>query len=426
MPKKRNAVLSQDDIATICDVYDGIRFDFSEEEVLPLIFGKDGKQLSSVTVNGEIRWYQVNRKKLEKTINGLVSNQIIGSKWSADSLLNKLINALSVNKINRVGNVKQEVTKFLEDIYAAEPVEYEICMPVYGVSIANGTCLDIGKYSFVHADYLMKNKFPKMAGVDTLVEQSRGCHTECFVCINVSACEQEKAKELALSEFKWIENAIRFSMPNKIYGAGITSYDVKWTEWMVVAIKNSDSASFSTSLRGPLSPIKIEELVKREDFKRMIEVLANPDTQLTEMQKRVKYAIYLCGLSMQTLDLSVSYFLCVAAMEALFCKQENPYVSPSIAQQIIESFCYLLVEEDKRRQCFEDMQDLYRNRSAVAHGGEKSLTEEDVWQARMYLMFSVDMLLMDERLSKITTITGLRELVKDIKFGKHKAREMMK
>ena len=410
--------LSPDDIATICDVYDDIQFDFPQEEKLSLIFGRDGKQLSSVTVNGGIKFYLINRKKLSKIIESILPKQNIGAKWSADSLLNKLMNVLSINKIKRIGNVKQEVIKFLEDIYAAEPVEYEICMPVYGVSIASGTSLDIGKYSFMHADYLMKNKFPQIKGIDTIVGQCRFCHTECFVCINVCACEQAKARELALSEFKWIENAIRFSTPNKIYGAGITNYEVKRTEFMVVARKNRDSTSISSSLKGPIFQIKIEELAKTEDFRCMIEVLGNPDIQLTEMQKRVKYAIYLCGLSTQTLDLPVSYFLCVAALESLFCKQEDPYVSPSVAQQIIESICFLLIDKDKRRQCFDDMRTLYHNRSAIAHGGKKELTEEDVMKVRLYLIFAVDKFLMDNTLSKIKTISDLQKLVKDIKFGK--------
>ena len=41
-------------------------------------------------------------------------------------------------------------------------------------------------------------------------------------------------------------------------------------------------------------------------------------------------------------------------------------------------------------------------------------------------MIAVNKLLTDDTLSKIATVSGLQELVKDLKFGKHKTKEATK
>ena len=424
MSKKWN-ILSPNDIATICDVYDKIQFDFELNDFVLSFFGS-GKMFKSVVVNGESKWGCVDQKVLLKIVGRITKNKDIDTKWSPVNLLNKLADVLLTNKAQGVKDIRQEIQAFCREINEETPVEYVVCMPIYGVSIAKGHCISVGKYSFMHADYLTQQKFSKIVGMDTACSPRDFWHTECFACVDICACEATKAKELALSEFKWIENAIRFSLPGKMYGAGITSYDDKWIERIIVAIKGSNVAGLSSSVKGPWVPIKIENLASSKEFRLMFEVLGKPRTQLTELQKRIKHAIYLCGLSMQTSELSVSYFLCVAAMEALFCKQENSYVSPAIAYQIIESFCFLMIEEKNRRQCFDELKDLYSNRSAIVHGGEKELTEEDVLRVRLFLAFAVNKLLMDSTLSRLKTVCELRELVRDIKFGKHQTEEAPK
>lgn len=223
-----------------------------------------------------------------------------------------------------------------------------------------------------------------------------------------------------MAQFKWIENAIRFFSYGMMYNAGITNYNAKWTERIIVARKGSDAASLTSSVQGAMVPLPIEGTLRTKEFIRLVSSLGDSSSQLTEMQKRIRHAVYLCGLSMQTVDLSVGYFLCIAALESLFCKQENPYVSPSISQQMIEAFCFLIVDEDNRRECFDNMRDLYRNRSAVAHGGEKEISVDDIVRARVCLFMAVQKLLMDESLSKIATISDLQSLIKDIKFGAKK------
>lgn len=420
--KKTIVTLSSSDLETICNVYDEIRFDFSPNEVSQVLLGISGNQLRSFNVKGETKWFQVNYSELRRVIGNLLHNHAIGSKWSVDSLVGKLVDCLAANRVSGKVDVKPLVNQFFKDISETSPIVYEICMPIHGVSLEKGKSLNVGKYSFAHIDYVLNRKFTQILGLDSNVESGKIFNADCFVCMTVSACEAAKAQELALKEFKWIENAIRFSLPGKMYGVGITRYDSRWIERMVVAIKGETIAGLSSSVKGPIAKIKIEELLRSPVFMHMIEVLGRPDAQLNEIQKRLRRAVYLCGLSTQTIDLPVSFFLCISALEALFCKQENHYVNPSIAQQIIESFCFLLVEEDKRCQCFESMQKWYGIRSAVAHGSDKQVSENDVIRARTYLMTAVAMFLMDGKLSNLKTMDELRALVNDIKFGNSKGK----
>jgi DNA segregation ATPase FtsK/SpoIIIE-like protein len=152
-------------------------------------------------------------------------------------------------------------------------------------------------------------------GTDSDSTKREFWNAECFVCISVSTCDATKAEELALAQFKWIENAIRCFLYGKMYNAGITNCKAKWIERVIVAIKGSETAGLSSSLRGPLFPFKIEEIVHTKEFVRMISLLGDPNSQLTEVQKRIRHAIYLCGLSTQTVDLSDMAYLVIVIDE---------------------------------------------------------------------------------------------------------------
>ena len=424
MPTKTSHCLPGKDIATICDVYKDIQFDFNKSEIvtnfLSGLFGDEKNYFASVTVNGDKRWGMIDRSRLAKIVDKLMLKRVISSKWSSDRLLVKLMDLLLESKASGARDVKPKVDAFVTEIYKKLPVEYEICMPIYGVSIAKDSCIEVAKYSFLHIDYLARKKFPKIAGADSDSANAEFWGAKCFICMRVCACEQAKAKELALAQFKWIENAIRCFLYGKMYNAGITNYKAKWIERVIVARKGSKTAGLFSSVQGPMFPFKIEEIAHTKEFVRMISWLGDASSRLTELQRRIRHAIYLCGLSTQTVDLSVGYFLCVAALEALFCKKENPYVCASTSQQMIEAFCYLIIDEDKRRECFDSMRDLYSNRSAFAHGGEKELSEEDVLHVRLYVFAAISKLLTDENLCKLATLSDLQLLVRDIKFGKKK------
>lgn len=105
-------------------------------------------------------------------------------------------------------------------------------------------------------------------------------------------------------------------------------------------------------------------------------------------------------------------------MERLFARQGDPYVSPSIAQQIVESFCLLLATDEHRRRLFDDFQDAYKKRSAVAHGAAESISEEELLGVQHILRDAVTKLLIDPELSKITDLKQVQNIIKDIKFGK--------
>lgn len=94
MPTKTSHCLSAKDIATICDVYKDIRFDFDQNEILSMfsfgVFGSKGKHLRSVTVNGEMKWGLVDGDRLSTIVECLMSKHTISSKWSVSSLLNQI------------------------------------------------------------------------------------------------------------------------------------------------------------------------------------------------------------------------------------------------------------------------------------------------------------------------------------------------
>jgi len=127
--------------------------------------------------------------------------------------------------------------------------------------------------------------------------------------------------------------------------------------------------------------------------------------------------VYLGGLSVHEKVPEVSYFLGVSAFEALFQKETDKYVNPSIAQQIIESFCYLVADESHRRNVFETMRPFYGKRSAFAHGGKTIVSTGDLDLLRAYLRAAILKLIDDPELSRLKTIDEVAALICDKKFG---------
>ena len=139
MAKKRSAVLSQDDIATICDVYDEMQLGFDPNDFLSSLFG-GGKVARSVDVDGATRWGRIDQKKLLKIVDGITKNRDIGTKWSSANLLNKLEDVLLANKVKGVSDIRQELQVFCSDVSEKPPVEYVVCMPIYGVYKEKDRC----------------------------------------------------------------------------------------------------------------------------------------------------------------------------------------------------------------------------------------------------------------------------------------------
>lgn len=346
----------------------------------------------------------------------LMGNKRIGDNYAEQAIATLVADRLIVIHEKESDIVDARIEAFLQKLSRPVPEKMDVYMCIHGVAIPQRA--KIGQFEFVPAgeyDSLgIKCPIAAMA-LQTKEQIWRG---QDHVMVAVSACEPIKAQEKACAEFQWLENAVRLFVDSDFYDIGITSFNYSHVENALVTAKDGQIRRASSSLKGSPVPLPFEKIFGKGDcLFRVIERLGQPDEGLTELQRRIRHAVYLGGLSVHETIPAVSYFLGVAAMEALFQKEIDKYVSPSVAQQIVEAFCYLVAGEKDRRSVFEQVRKFYGKRSAIAHGGRAKVTLEDVRQMRGYLRAAIMKMTDDPMLSQLKSIDDVAEHVQDKKFG---------
>lgn len=341
----------------------------------------------------------------------------IADKFARNTIVGRIANYFYAVKLDKAVNVQRLAEAFLERLWAEPPVVVKVYMEMFGAHVKNGN-IQKGDFTFMPAGGFDALGIKEIVPGSLLQIKERIWGNVSHVAVSVLACDVEKARELAAVEFKWLENAVRLFINTRYLDLGITSQSSVYVE-NALAIGANGMLGASSNVRGPSDEMVLDDVFARNPHVNVVlETLGRKSDSLTRLQSRIRQAVYLGGLSTRAADDAIAYFLCVSALEAIFVADRDRYVNPSIANQIIEAFCYLIGDDDEKRIVYEQMHGFYEKRSAVAHGGDKKISKEDVRVAQQYLRAAVVKLLNDPVLSKVPTVEELGELVKDRKFGR--------
>ena len=361
----------------------------------------------------------VNHAKLTGAVDAIYAHSFVTANFAKKTLEERIANKCIARFVD--GGV--ELNAFIDDLIASftrairKPIN--VCMPVYGAVVTER--FQIGRYEFIPGDQFDTLKIVGMPEPMRESLKRQLWADRPHVCFTVEACDGAKAQELAYPAFQWLENAVRLFIDEKVCDFGITTFSFSWAENSLAISQDGTFANFNSHSRGCTVAFDlVEKLNDCMALRLVIENLGRNQSELNSFRQGMRQAIYLAGLSKKESNLAVAYFLCISAMERLFVGAGNSYVNPSIAQQIVEAFCLLLATEEHRRSLFDDFQDAYKKRSAVAHGATEVVSEDELLGAQHVLRDAVTKLLIDPVLSKITDLSQVKEMIKDIKFGKRK------
>ena len=374
------------------------------------------KKWRGVYIDGRMVYAFYGEKELTRAVAIFMANNSVADRYKSNAVESRIADCLIEHKIKNSGDPNGAIDGLMAAIVETEPEELSVYMPVYGVDVPSGGLYPVGDFLFIPHDGYDALNFKTIIVTDI---KNRMWEDLPHVAVTVWANDPNKAREKALREFQWLENAARLFIDSDFYDFGITSYNFSRVENAFVATKDGLVRGASSQLKGAPHPLRFDRIFDQQKILyKVVSVIGKRPENLTTYQSQIRHAIYLGGLSVHETSLPISYFLGVSALEALFQPDADKYVSPSIAQQIVEAFCYLVVDEKQRRQTFEEMRSFYKRRSAVAHGGVTDLSRKDVLLVRTYLRAAVSKLLFDPVLSQIRTPQDLAEHIKNVKFGK--------
>lgn len=375
-----------------------------------------GKTWRQVDVDGTFVSAFYVMPALTDAVQCLLKDKRISGKYSQSYLESMIAERLITVYFKMPEKACEQINNLGSELLNSVPKEMNVYMTIHGLSVSMRE--KIGQYAFVPAgDYEKLGIKCCHPGMEPHIKEHIWQNHD-HVMVSVSACDSVKAQEKAYSEFQWLENAARLFVDSDFYDVGITSFNFSHVENSLVTDGNGMTIGSSSSVKGSPVPLPFSRIFEKDNnLYRVVNKLGFSISSLTELQQRIRHAVYLGGLSVHEKVTEVSYFLGVSAFEALFQKETDKYVNPSIAQQIIESFCYLVADESHRRNVFETMRPFYGKRSAFAHGGKTIVSTGDLDLLRAYLRAAILKLIDDPELSRLKTIDEVAALICDKKFG---------
>ena len=141
------------------------------------------------------------------------------------------------------------------------------------------------------------------------------------------------------------------------------------------------------------------------------------DNDLNEMECRLKEAIIWTAKATHENDDSIAYVECFLALEAILMEQDG-FINKSITAQISEYVAFLLCKElDKRIALEKKLKQLYKIRSAIAHGkniNNISMEVRDIFKIVKHVIYLI--LYADKNTRKFKNIKELRDFITILKF----------
>jgi len=107
---------------------------------------------------------------------------------------------------------------------------------------------------------------------------------------------------------------------------------------------------------------------------------AAADANPNEWTRRIIRTIDWMGRSQRDVDPQRKFVQLVFAIESLLTyREDSVLVSPSVAATLSEGFAFLLGEDhDQRLGIYRDINEIYKKRSGLVHGGNKTISSEDI------------------------------------------------
>jgi hypothetical protein len=257
-----------------------------------------------------------------------------------------------------------------------------------------------------------------------------------IISVKVSARDIQRIQELADERFNQFENVISYMLgyESKNFNFGVTNHSNLTGSGSVKILPTSISYAneFNDNLwplyfnspffhdgnicSSETNPIQIWEDFGHHWIWKSLEVDAS---NLSSWQKRVLTAVEWVGKGLRDKNISRSFVQLVFALETLFTSQEKGVlISPSIGSQLAELTAFIVGDSlEDRLQTVIQVNDVYKFRSAVAHGGSNSIPVSIFLDAVKLLKTLITRIITNPELSKLQNIDQVKDWVNNKKYS---------
>ena len=277
----------------------------------------------------------------------------------------------------------EEITKdsiqiLFNEILKIPTKRYNIIKGIYGIKLSNNEKgLKLGPFEiFFQPTYkeILSKTYP--SPLDFLWDHWEYNY---LVTVSVNARSKNKAKELADDMLYMLELFIYFAIGQykKEFCVNIISKTTKKYNSYLIFEEKTIGANFSNDFVD-FVPLDDEYFTDNSIGNNKIWDLLFVK-QKTSMENRIISAIEWIGKANCEINYKNRYLFYVFAIESILNFQEKDMITPSIAHRITEGSAMLLGKSYEERIIIEkEVKEIYKIRSALAHGANKDVSNEEM------------------------------------------------
>lgn len=358
-----------------------------------------------------------NIDKFNKTIDAFFCfHKEITDTWTFYSFEKRFTILLTSQVKEKRDATENEIEEFFASFLNEELQQSEVLYDLYGAR-SNKALLEFGGFNVYNLALLPKHledKYPYLDEYKYLLQTQK---SRIVLGINVSARENSKAVEKADKLCTSFENALSYMLADFEHKNIVRVFNFQGNSALDVNIMGKIFPGH-ISRKKVFFPVDLDNsyFIDSDRGHRKIWGLITKSDK-TEMEKRLLESIEWVGKAVYNDDLAMALVQLVISVETMLKFDENAFVSGSIVSQLSEWLAFILHDKtEERKKVSKYFKELYRDRSAITHGGSKSLNIQDLQVGCQICKQMVTSFLVTQPFCDMKTIKDLSEYMTELKF----------
>jgi len=309
-----------------------------------------------------------------------------------------------------------DLTELINKILNIPVVESEALYEIYGLTLDEPS-LTLGAYTIYNyqksRDQLVKT-YPFLENGISFLQQN----PEYILGVKVSSRDNNKSVEMANKLCDKFENIVNYMISDLTHKNSIGIRNYRSDRYLSVVIcNNSTPGSNNKAYHKDLVNISDPFFLNPSNGNEKIWNLTKAK-HITKLEKRILISVEWIGRAIHDLEQDKALVQFVFAIEAMLQFNDGSFISPSIVSNISE--CLAFIISDKlidRIEISNQFKTIYQKRSAIAHGGDKSIVRDDLVTAHYLAVSMIQCLLTKPQFIAMQSNSDLNDYITNLKFS---------
>lgn len=309
-----------------------------------------------------------------------------------------------------------DIDSFFKNLLALEKNEYEILYELYGAEM-NGDILNLGEFTVFnlsHSNEKLVEKYPPLINRDLYFTHSK---SNIYLGIRVTARENSKAVEISDELLETFENVMNYMIADLKHQRCVGNINFRGWKSIQRIICGNSSMGINSSSDISL-PVNIEDPFFKDGSQGNDNIWFLITKQnKTELEKRLLQSIEWIGKAIHDKDKSKALVQFVFAIEGMLKYDEKSLITPSIVSQLSDWLAFIIQDDYiKRKEIANYFKAIYKKRSAIVHGGSKTIDIEDLRIALQISKLMIISFLKTKPFCDFTSMQEVNDYITELKF----------